>query len=144
MPRLESIRRLLSHPLVVLGLGLLLLFDWFSLPNNPVARSALSVRPVPRGPMHGRPLPLDFYRTPSGLRAVLRNTEVPAHWTSAGWVTVFDDIRRRTGLWGLTREFKSVRLLDAGSLTTAEAASLPGVSGRRSRRPTSSTAPSPS
>jgi hypothetical protein len=116
----------LSSGVVAAILLLLLVLDWMTLPNTPWARASLAPRSAWRGAAHGRPVNVELFRSPDGLRAVCFPEEIPAGWEHVGEFGLFRDMRRRSGAWGLTRE-QQVLHVTPGDLTPAELAQMPRV-----------------
>ena len=99
-----------------------LLLNWFSLPNQPGAVSTLSPRAHQRSTAHGRPVPIVLFRTPSGLQAqsTIDPTPIQPSWRIVHGFLLFQDIPRRQGFWGLTRESTKLTVLNPSDLTRAE------------------------
>jgi hypothetical protein len=120
--------RSLGNPACFFVLALVLFTDWISLPNNPGARSSLSPRPPVRGSAHGRPVPVELYRTPSGLKAELYGMDAPpATWERVEGFSLFTDKLRRSGMWGITHEVQVLSVLNPADLTPVELAQMPAV-----------------
>jgi hypothetical protein len=76
--------------------------------------------------MHGRPIPVVLYRTPTGIQGRLQ-------WNDDGRLepgvehldsVLFAAVPRRSGFWGLTCRVERVNLLDSDSLTAEERAQV--------------------
>ena len=110
--------------------AILLIADFLSLPNTRTEQSTVGSWRVTerRSTLHGRPVPLSFFRTPNGLRAVYRIPEAPhaaGEWLEG--VVLFRDLTVASGWWGLTSERQRLIVLGESLLTAEERASLPAV-----------------
>jgi hypothetical protein len=105
---------------------LILAYDWISLPHTQWDTSALSPRSFYWTGGHGRPVPVELYRTPAGLYAEVHGLEVvPTGSEHIEDFVLFRDIRQRRGMWGLTHETRALVFLSSGDLTPMELAQMP-------------------
>lgn len=127
--------RWFGHPLIVLGLLVLLLVDLRSIPADNGRHSTIqrAILGDPRGAaVHGRQLPGAVLRTDAGIEWVWAWDDQYGRPHEHGEVlhtTVFRHLTRREGLYHLTRERERLTIFDSAAtpLTPAEVAALPAI-----------------
>lgn len=128
---MRALAGILTYPPLCIICGLLLLLDWTSLPRTPAASSTAArycpFTPAWRGAMHGRTVPVELWRTPNGLAvtfAASGRPPVPDDWQGIYEFSLFRDLVRSRGFWGMTSATERIQIFGDQSLTQAEHAQL--------------------
>lgn len=136
MPRKFKSRwlRLLAHPGVLVLALTFLIIDVLNLPHGPkeVSSVALSLRGMHPGGSSPRPIPVEFYRTPTGLAAVGTGDvkgagEIPAAGVRLGGLMIWPRDYTTHGFWAPTTLRRYHRIVGHESLSPEEFALLPLV-----------------
>jgi hypothetical protein len=122
----------LRKPAVLVSLAVIIWLSAALIPSNRTNRSTLAslLNPPRLSTAHGRPVPIVVYRTPAGLEAHIEVEGPSGSPPDAERLTIqfFQDLRRRSGLWALTRESIRLHVWDHdGALAAAEFSTLPGI-----------------